>query len=317
MPVSVVIPLRNEEGSVIELLSALEEQTYPPDEIICVDGGSTDRTRELIEGREWSPVPVRLIEAGPSLPGRGRNIGTREARNNWVAYIDGGMVPRKSWLRELVAEAEKERDAQIVFGNFEPRMDTFFTRCAATAYVKPPTIERGHRFRGPAIPSSLLKRSLWVELGGFPEHLRSGEDLLFIDRVMRSAPYAFAPEASVTWELAPTWVKTFRRFRTYSKSNIEAGMFRNWHLSVLSRYGVIAASGLVGYGALLPLGLLAVFLLTRGGLAVWRYRRELACSPLGLLGRCVGTVGVLVAVDLGLVLGTVDWFRSRLTTDSS
>ena len=40
--VSLVVPLRDEEGSVADLIRSLLAQTRPPDEVVLVDGGSTD-----------------------------------------------------------------------------------------------------------------------------------------------------------------------------------------------------------------------------------------------------------------------------------
>lgn len=48
MKISVVVPVRDEENSIRELLESLLAQTRPPDEIVVTDGGSKDRTRDII-----------------------------------------------------------------------------------------------------------------------------------------------------------------------------------------------------------------------------------------------------------------------------
>src|SRR5260370_22841144 len=50
MKISVVIPVRNEEDSIDELLVSLLKQTLPPEEIVVTDGGSRDSTSSIIQG---------------------------------------------------------------------------------------------------------------------------------------------------------------------------------------------------------------------------------------------------------------------------
>src|SRR2546423_5090315 len=100
--VSVIVPAFNEEQSIIRLLEALAAQTLRPAEVVVADGGSDDRTRELV--REFgarSPVPVVLIESGRGLPGRNRNLAIARASREWVACVDAGTGPRRGWLAPL------------------------------------------------------------------------------------------------------------------------------------------------------------------------------------------------------------------------
>ena len=69
MKVSVVIPVRDEEHSIRELLDSLLAQTRPPDEIVITDGGSVDATPQIIEEYIRKGAPVRLIRAGRGIAG--------------------------------------------------------------------------------------------------------------------------------------------------------------------------------------------------------------------------------------------------------
>src|SRR2546423_6474 len=177
--VSVIIPVKNEETSIRQLLQTLIAQTYRPAEIVITDGGSTDRTREIIRAYQAkSPLPIVLVETDAALPGRGRNLAIARATHEWVACIDGGIVADADWLRELVACAEREPAAQIIYGRYAPRTDTYFTESAAVAYVP--------AGRTRFIASCLLRRAAWTAAGGFREDLRSGEDLLFFQHLARA-----------------------------------------------------------------------------------------------------------------------------------
>ncbi|MCA1614766.1 MAG: glycosyltransferase, partial [Acidobacteria bacterium] len=97
--VSVIVPALDEESSIVPLLEALAGQTLAPAEIVVADGGSTDRTRELVRGfAARSGVPVVLVETERGLPGRNRNAAIARAAREWVACIDAGTLPRADWL---------------------------------------------------------------------------------------------------------------------------------------------------------------------------------------------------------------------------
>src|SRR5678816_2893408 len=88
-----------------------------------------------------------------------------------------------------------------------------FKQCAAIAYVPPPTMRNGVVARPRSIASTLLRRAAWEKVKGFPEDLRSGEDLVFMDRVEQSGyNFVFEPGAMVHWDLKPSFAGTFKRF---------------------------------------------------------------------------------------------------------
>ena len=68
MKVSVIVPVRDEQDSIRELLNGLLKQTRPPDEIVITDGGSVDGTPQIIEEYIRRGAPVRLIRAGAINP---------------------------------------------------------------------------------------------------------------------------------------------------------------------------------------------------------------------------------------------------------
>src|SRR5207244_861116 len=91
MQISLVIPVRNEEQSLPLLVESIRAQTRPPDEIILVDGGSTDGTVALAGALTAADPRFRVIEAGDATPGRGRNVGIAAARHDWIALTDAGI----------------------------------------------------------------------------------------------------------------------------------------------------------------------------------------------------------------------------------
>jgi glycosyltransferase involved in cell wall biosynthesis len=314
MKVSVVVPVRDEEDSIRELLDSLLTQTRPPDEIVITDGGSTDATPQIIEEYIGRGAPVRLIRAGAALPGRGRNLGAAQASHEWLAFTDAGIRVEKNWLEALVAKAEEDARVDIVYGNCQPVTDTFFKQCAAIAYVPPPTSHNGVVIRPRSIASTLLRREAWRAVNGFPEDLRSAEDLLFMDRLEHAGyRFVFEPRAQVHWELRPTLWTTLGKFIVYSRNNIRAGLFRQWQATILFRYyGVLAillAAVLIFKPSLVwfPIAAWVFLLAARTAVSI---RRNRFCYPASFLQnvmRGAMVMSLLAVLDAAAIIGSFQW----------
>lgn len=313
MKVSVIVPVRDEEDSIRELLDSLLAQTHPPNEIVITDGGSVDATPEIIESYKQNGAPVKLIRAGAALPGRGRNLAAAEAKYEWLAFTDGGIRLAKDWLEALIRKAEEDDSTDIVYGSVEPVTDTFFTECAAIAYVPPPKPQEDVIARPRFIASSLLRREAWARVKGFPEDLRSAEDLLFMDRLEKAGYRAvFEPRALVYWRLRSTLKTTFKRFLVYSLNNIRAGLFRQWQARILFRYAMLL---LILMAVLVidpswfwvPLALWVLMLVARAIVSIWRNRNCYRASFTRNVRRALMVIAILAVLDAAAIIGWVQW----------
>ena len=107
MKVSVVVCVRNEEARIRECLEGI--YTNDPDEVILVEGASTDRTVAI--AREFSDI--RIIESRNSNLTRDRQIGIDAARNDLIAMIDGDHRLQSGDLESLLRDM-KEFNLDIV-----------------------------------------------------------------------------------------------------------------------------------------------------------------------------------------------------------
>lgn len=313
MKVSVIVPVRDEEDSIRELLDSLLAQTRPPDEIVITDGGSVDATPQIIESYHLRGLPVNLIRADAALPGRGRNLAAAQARFEWLAFTDGGIRLAKTWLEGLVNKAAENQSIDIVYGSVEPVTDTFFTECAAIAYVPPPKPQDDVIARPRFIASSLVRREAWARVKGFPENLRSAEDLLFMER-LESAGYraVFEPRAQVYWRLRSTLKSTFKRFLVYSLNNMRAGLFNQWQARILFRYAillVLLAGILIVEPRLfwVPVALWVLMMVARAFVSIWRNRSCYPADFLRNLRRSGMILAILVVLDAAAIFGWFQW----------
>lgn len=236
--VSLIIPVYNESRTIGKLINTIQNQTYFPDEIIIVDGGSTDDTVSLIKELTTGDHRYRLIEAGRAMPGKGRNIGSSNAKNEWISYTDAGIELNNEWLQKLVEAKENLPEASIVYGNYSPQIKSLFDKCATITYVAPFVQDK---IRGKTIVSILLKKEVWEKAGGFPDW-RAAEDLVFMEKAeLLGYRTTTAPGAMAKWELQPNLTSTYKKFMIYSAYNVWGGRQKYWHYGILKHYLFVSA----------------------------------------------------------------------------
>lgn len=94
--ISIVIPTLNEEGTIERMLKTLKEQMYPHDEIIVVDGHSTDRTVEICEKYGVTVYQMDRLGIGPA-----KTYGAERATKDIVAFLDCDGCPDPFWMARL------------------------------------------------------------------------------------------------------------------------------------------------------------------------------------------------------------------------
>ncbi len=171
--VSVIIPARNEEASLGACLESLVAQSGVTKEIIVVDDGSTDRTREI---GEW--FGVKIVQPGPLPEGwTGKNnavfAGAKVARGEWLLFTDADTVHQTGSLARSLEEARKNKvemlsysPEQEVHGFWEKAvMPVIFAELAATfspsevSDRKSPTAAANGQY-------ILIQRSAYEAIGG-------------------------------------------------------------------------------------------------------------------------------------------------------
>jgi len=103
MKVSVVIPVFNEEKLIVRCLTALENQTEKPFEIIVVDNNSTDKTVEIAK-----TFPTKIISEKKQGMIYARNAGFNYAKGDVIARIDADTVIPNTWIKEIKEHFETD-----------------------------------------------------------------------------------------------------------------------------------------------------------------------------------------------------------------
>jgi len=110
LPVTVIVSTYNSEDWLRKVLEGYKHQTYDFFEVIVVDDGSKEATRELIDSfRAGYPVPLRHLWHEDEGYRRQRilNIAITKAAHDYILFTDGDCIPRCDFVSEHVKYAEK------------------------------------------------------------------------------------------------------------------------------------------------------------------------------------------------------------------
>ena len=209
MTVSFIATILNEEKTIEQLLVSLLKQTKKPDEVIIVDGGSTDKTIAKIKNfqKKHPSLNLKLIVKNGANRAQGRNLAIQEAKNEIIAISDAGCQLDKKWLENITRPFQKPK-TEVVAGYFHAQAKNIFEECNATFTLTVPHRINPKTFL-PASRSMAIRKSTWKKAGGFPENFPDNEDFVFAHKLKKlKAEIVFCPEAIVYWRPRST-VKSF------------------------------------------------------------------------------------------------------------
>ncbi len=233
--VSVIATVLNEAGVIGTLLDSLLAQTRPPDEVVIVDGGSTDGTLQVVERyAQRARFPIRgLSRAGDNIA-QGRNAAIAAAQGTIIAVTDAGVRLEVDWLEQLVAPFERPDPPGVVGGFFLSDPSSLFE--LALGAVTLPLLEEivPARFY-PSSRSVAFRREAWQMVEGYPEWLDYCEDLLYDFALLDAGlPMVFAPRAVVHFRPRSTLRAFIVQYYRYARGDGKADF---WCYRHLVRYG--------------------------------------------------------------------------------
>lgn len=208
--VSVVIRALNEEAHIGRLLHGLSSQTKPPDELILVDSGSTDRTVEIARAKGCKIVNIAKKEF---TFGRALNRGCEAAASETLLIVSAHVYPVYNDYLEQFVKPLDNQDVSIVYGRQvgDHRTKYSESRVMIKWFPKESMWDQGHPFSNNA--NALVRRTAWEQLK-YREELTGLEDLDFAKRAMEGgARVAYVAEAPVVHVHEESWKVLQNRYR--------------------------------------------------------------------------------------------------------
>lgn len=179
--VSVVIPCYNSEKWIIEALNSVSSQSYKNTEIIIVDDGSTDGTKDIVLSYDKKIRYYYQINKGPAAA---RNVGIEKSKGKYVAFLDSDDLWIEHKLEKQIQFLEENDEYKLVFSNVnvvDEKGEYLYTQYNKVPNQKSKLIKSF--FLGKIsmnTPTIVVYKSIADEIQGFNEKLPSREDHFFL-----------------------------------------------------------------------------------------------------------------------------------------
>jgi len=259
--VTVALPVLNEERHIDAALDAIQRQTYGGIiEILVVDGGSTDRTRELAARH----ARVRVLDNPGRLQAAAMNVALGEAVGEVMVRADGHSVLADDYVEQCIRVLD-ETGAAIVGGAWLVHADTAIQRGIATAIMSRFGFAAA-RF-GPDKPAGprdsvsfgAYRVDLARAVGGYDASVEVNEDAEFAHRMEPNGGVWFDPAIRFTYVPRATYRSLGLQFFRYGRGRaatvrrhprslsprqlaapvLVVGLVSPWRRLVACAYGVV------------------------------------------------------------------------------
>lgn len=171
MKISVIIPTYNREKHILQAIKSVKEQSVQVDEILVIDDGSDDNTKELLKNE-----PIRYIYQQNAGVSSARNKGIKEAKNEYIAFLDSD----DTWHENKIAQ-------HINYHKKNPQIKASYTKEVWIRNNKIISLKKYQQKEEPSFVNSLAlckigtstffsHKSIFEEIGYFDEKLNVCED---------------------------------------------------------------------------------------------------------------------------------------------
>jgi len=205
--VSVILLTKNSASTIQKSIESVFKQTRQPNEVMVVDGNSSDGTLDLVK-----KYPVKLVsELGLGF-GHARNLGVKNASGDIVFFIDSDCYAEPDWIEKTMPHFDSNPEVAAVTGrtnlwNSESAVARFLA-CVGGRTDMP----KQRRYMKIAPTMNLaLRREVVDEVGGFDETLIRCEDTDLTYKISKSHKILYEPDAVVWFKGSPNLAVASRK----------------------------------------------------------------------------------------------------------
>jgi len=313
--ISVLIPVYNGEKTIGKCIESLQKQTKKPDEIIVVDDGSTDKTKDIVEKHKG----VKLLKQDHKGPAAARNLGARKAKGDVLLFTDADCVADKKWVSEMT---KPFRNKEII--GVQGRYKTF-QNGVIPKFVQLEIEDRYDRMKKRehidfiGSYSAAYRKDAFLEAGGFNESfsMASGEDPELSFKLSRSGHKMLFRDSAIVYHehvnslgayLKQKFWRAYWRVLLYrrhpSKIKGESYTPQTLKFKILFLYlfgSALLASPFIAYMTYVSLLFLLLLIITTLPLSCKIFRQE---KGIGLIAPVILILRTFV-FSMGLIYGVI------------
>lgn len=225
--VSIIVPVRNEAGSIQTTLGSLLNQDYPNTdyEVIVADGGSTDATVPIVRELQSTHTNLKLVYNAGRWSSAGRNVALRQMAGQYAVIIDGHChVPDSDYVANL-ATAFTSSNADCL-GRPQPldvpapspfqRAVSLARSCRLGHNPSSDIFSTEAKFVPPQSTAVAYRREVFTRLGLFDERFDACEDVEFNERVAQAGMSCyFTPSLKIIYDPRASYTGLFHQLGRY------------------------------------------------------------------------------------------------------
>lgn len=304
MKITFVATVLNEEKNINEFIKSILFQSKKVDEIIIVDGGSTDRTVEIIK-KYNTKIKIIIKKGDRSI---GRNEAIRISKNEIILCSDSGCILDKDWVKNI-AKPFKDKKVDVVAGYYRGNAKSLFQKCLVPYALTMEDKIDPENFL-PATRSMAFRKSIWNKAGGFPEEFSNNEDYVFAKRLREiESNIVFNRKAIVNWIPRKNLKEAFVMFFRFALGDAESGIIRPKVFLIFLRYIIgfyllalflIMKSFIPLYAVILGVSTYIVWSIFKN----YKYVKNIKALFLLPILQLTSDIAVLLGTTFGIIKGT-------------
>ena len=216
------MPAYNRATLIADAIASLQSQQEVDVDIVVVDDGSTDGTKDVVREIIAVDPRVRLIENIHGGVAVARNTGVRAASGDYISFLDSDDLCAPGRLGRQIDKLASRPEIAAVTGHTR-----WFTEMRSDLQPAPGSM--WYRRTDPALSNATFRRSIFDEFGLFDESLAFAEDIDFYFRL-------FEADARILVEVE---IATYYRHHPGNMTKDEPAMYRGilqaYHKSIERR----------------------------------------------------------------------------------
>ncbi len=227
--VSIIIPAYNEEKYIGQCIDSIKKQSFRNFEIIVVDDGSSDFTKEIVLKKG-----VRLFSLTHGGPGKAKNYGAKKARGKILVFVDADLILDKDYLIRLIHPILIGKSkSTYTEAEYVANIDNIWARCWQINSNLLSKKRIGSYNDHNKLAFRAIKKDIFFSMGGFDPLLGYNDDLtlgksgLKIDKVKNAFCYHFNPDNLKDVFLASRWIGRSVQLRTQKNNLLKYSIFNS------------------------------------------------------------------------------------------
>ncbi|MDW5285629.1 glycosyltransferase [Alteromonas macleodii] len=222
---SFIIPHKGREEMLLETIQSIADLDTPKTEFEVIIVSQNDSVSELIQSYNKTLNLSVIYNNEERTISHSRNTGAKQAQGEYLAFLDADIQLAPDWLNIMLSELNKATDTVLTFGTQKPSSNANSIE-KIRSYLASAT--SGNFTESAPGANLFLSRKIFDQAGGFPENLKTCEDIYFTNKVSKHGLLFHEPSAKfIHLGEDKSFIEMFKKEMWRGQSNVASLKGRN------------------------------------------------------------------------------------------